>query len=229
VRRGTSAFSAWTISLALLQWRPKPASVAYLYPHLQSTNLLIQESAHEVLRQLPMVRPAAYDALLSLYPSISSLLMATEVPPVSVSARERVLMLKGTTLFAETPENVLGTLVPIMKEVTFEPNQEIFVKGTLGTSLFIMSEGEVGIYDGVHQLTTFHKGDFFGELSLLDAEARSATAVAMSPVVAFRIDQEDFYDVMEECPEVARNIMRVLCQRLRRQNEKMPAAQPASA
>ena len=61
----------------------------------------------------------------------------------------------------------------------------------------------------------------FGELALLDAEARSASAVALGPVVAFRIDQEDFYDVLEECAEVVRSIMRVLCQRLRRQNEKM--------
>jgi CRP-like cAMP-binding protein len=44
--------------------------------------------------------------------------------------------------------------------------------------------------------------------------------VAQGPVVAFRLDQEDFYDVMEERGEVLRNILRVLCQRLRRQNEK---------
>ncbi|UOQ76494.1 hypothetical protein MUN84_18415 [Hymenobacter sp. 5516J-16] len=42
-------------------------------------------------------------------------------------------------------------------------------------------------------------------------------------MVAFRLDQEDFYDVMEECAEVLDNILRVLCQRLRLQNEKMRA------
>jgi hypothetical protein len=221
VRRGPSSFSAWTISLGLQQWQPKPDTVAYLYPHLLSANLLVQESALALLRQLPVQRPAAYDHLLTLYPTVSQVLMTSQASPSGVSARERVLMLKGTALFAETHENVLGTIVPIMKEVTFQPDEEIFVKGTLGTSLFIVCEGEVGIFDGSIQLTTFRKGDFFGELALLDAEARSATAIALGTVVAFRIDQEDFYDVMEECSEVARNIMRVLCQRLRRQNEKM--------
>jgi CRP-like cAMP-binding protein len=42
-------------------------------------------------------------------------------------------------------------------------------------------------------------------------------------VLAFRIDQEDFYDVMEERGEVLRNILRMLCQRIRSQNEKMRA------
>jgi hypothetical protein len=226
VRQGTEAFSAWTISVALRQWHPQPAIVEHLYQHLDTHNLLIKESALLVLRQLPVQRPAAYDQLVAAHPAIATLLMTTPETGAA-SARERVLILKATTLFAETPENVLGSIVPIMKEVTFEPEQEIFVKGTLGNSLFIMCEGEVGIYDGPIQLTTFRKGEFFGELALLDAEARSATAVALGRVVAFRIDQEDFYDVMEECSEVARNIMRVLCQRLRKQNEKMLTETPA--
>ena len=229
VRRGSAAFSAWTIAVALPQWHPQPATVAFLHPHLEAANPLIRESALYVLRQLPVQRPAAYDQLLALHPSVSALLMTTPDPTPSATTRERVLMLKGTALFTETPENVLGTIVPIMREVSFQPEQEIFVKGALGTSLFIVGEGEVGIFDGTRQLTTFGKGDFFGELALLDAEARSATAVALSPVVAFRIDQEDFYEVMEECSEVARNIMRVLCQRLRRQNEKMQSFAPAPA
>ena len=106
-----------------------------------------------------------------------------------------------------------------MKEVSFGAGEQIFAKGDLGTSLFIVYEGAVGIFSGQQQLSTFGSGDFFGELALLDAEPRSASAVTQGPVVAFRLDQDDFYDVMEERPEVLRNILRVLCQRLRRQNE----------
>ncbi|WP_210515291.1 cyclic nucleotide-binding domain-containing protein [Hymenobacter terricola] len=224
VRRGLAAFSAWTISLALRQWHPQPATVAYLYPHLQTGQQLIREGAVAVLQRLPEQRPAAYDQFLTLYSAVIPLLMSTLTSTSCVSAPERVRMLKGTALFAETPENILGTIIPIMKEISFEPEQEIFVKGTLGTSLFIVCEGEVGIFNGAQQLATFHKGDFFGELALLDAEPRSATAVAQGPVVAFRLDQEDFYDVMEERSEVLHSILRVLCQRLRHQNEMAQAA-----
>ncbi|MBC6988771.1 cyclic nucleotide-binding domain-containing protein [Hymenobacter sp. BT491] len=221
VRRGAAGFSSWTISVALRQWHAQPNTVEYLYPLLQSPNLLIQESACAVLRQLPMQRPAAFDHLVSVYPCVNQMLMSNQANGPSYSAQERIRMLKGTPLFAETSENVLATIMPIMKEVAFQPGQEIFAKGAIGTTLFIVGDGEVGIFDGKRQLTTFRKGDFFGELALLDAQARSASAVALGPVVAFRIDQEDFYDVMEECAEVVRNIMRVLCQRLRQQNDKM--------
>ncbi len=106
-----------------------------------------------------------------------------------------------------------------MNEVSFAAGQQIFAKGDLGSSLFIMYEGQVGVFNGPQLLATFGKGDFFGELALLDAAPRSASAVAQGVVTAFRLDQEDFYDVMEERPEVLRNILRVLCQRLRKQNE----------
>jgi hypothetical protein len=225
VRRGSAAFSAWTIGVALREWRPRANTVLYLYQHLHAPDRLIEESARALLRQLPQQRPAAYEQLLLLHPDVSSLLMNASVSPLGVSAQERVLLLKGTALFAETPENVLGTVVPIMREVSYAPGAEIFAKGMLGTSLFLVCEGEVDIFNGGQRLTTFRKGDFFGELALLDAEPRSATAVARGAVVALRLDQDEFFEMMEDCPEVLRNILRVLCQRLRRQNEKMSVAE----
>ena len=219
VRRGATAFSGWTIAVALRQWQARANTVAHLYPHLLSKDLLVQQSAHAVLRQLAGRRPAAHEQLVLLHPDVISLSMNNSASSPGVSAHERVLLLKGTALFGETPENVLGTIVPILKEIAFQPGQEIFEKGSLGTSLFIVCEGEVDIFDGKRLLTTFHKGDFFGELALLDAAPRSATAVARGHIETLRLDQEEFYDVMEECPEVLHNILRVLCQRLRRQNE----------
>jgi hypothetical protein len=230
VCRGAAAFSAWTISLALRQWHPQPATVAHLVPHLSDPSALVRESALAVLRQLPVQRPAAYDMLCALYPTSDFAAMVASVSTSApcVSAQGRVHMLKGTALFAETPENVLAAIVPIMQEVTYAAGQEIFAKGTLGTSLFMVCQGEVAIYDGRRHLATFGTGDFFGELALLDAEPRSATAVALSDVVAFRLDQEDFYDVMEERYEVLRTILRVLCQRLRHQNEQTQVAASAT-
>ena len=220
LRRGEMAFSAWTIGLALARWHPQPATVAYLYPHLQAASPLVRESAHAVLRQLPTQRPAAYDSFLTRHPAIDFEPMTTPEKPACRSMQERVHLLKGAALFAETPENVLATIVPIMREVAFAADQEIFAKNSLGTSLFIVCSGEVGVRDGTRQLASFGPGDFFGELALLDAAPRSATAVAHGPVVVFRLDQDDFYEVLAERPEVLRTIMRVLCQRLRHQNEQ---------
>ena len=137
----------------------------------------------------------------------------------SVSTQELLTALRGTSLFATLPESALKSIAPIMKEVHFDDQEWIFAKSHLGASLFVVHTGEVAVFSGTQRLATFRQGDFFGELALLDSEPRSATAIAQGTVVAFRLDQVDFYDVMRENVEVLRNIMRVLCERLRRQNE----------
>lgn len=218
LRHGHTAFTSWTLSQALRHWQPTKADTpALLRSYCTSPYLLVRESAVVAAQAL-----AARQGL-----SLSELHLPLEMshdhvtPETRISALERVMVLKSTALFATTPENVLSSIVPIMKEVTFREGEEIFAKGDLGTSLFIVHDGQVGIFNGPQQLATFGPNDFFGELALLDAEPRSATAAALSEVSVFRIDQEDFYDVMEERSEVLRNIMRMLCQRIRAQNEKM--------
>ena len=220
VREGLTTFSDWTLALALRGWRPSPAgSPALLLPHLRSPSALVRASAAQAL---------AAGAVPAHFPAISAPPMNHHAPAGRVSELERVGVLQRTALFAATPENVLSAIVPIMKEVAFGSGETIFAKGDLGASLFIVHAGEVGIFSGAQALATFGAGDFFGELALLDAEPRSATAVAQGPVVAFRLDQDDFYDLMEERGEVLRNILRVLCQRLRRQNESVAPPPPVA-
>ncbi|MCF0062994.1 cyclic nucleotide-binding domain-containing protein [Dyadobacter chenwenxiniae] len=138
-----------------------------------------------------------------------------------ISEMERVIVLKNTQLFAQTPENVLSSIAPIMKEITYSDGQEIFAKGDPGDSMYIIYTGQIGIYDGKKQLALFDKGEIFGELALLDTEPRSATTVAETDTLVFRIDQEDFFELMEERDEILKNVLRILCQRIRAQNEKM--------
>jgi len=221
VERGEAIFTDWTVSVALSQWQPTATTVEAISPHLRSASQLVRESAFQVLARLAGQYPALYERVNATHQTLDNLLMNHAATTSHISATERVQVLQRTALFAETPENVLSSIVPIMKEVSFAAGHQIFAKGDLGTSLFIIYEGAVDIFNGPQRLTTFGKGDFFGELALLDAEPRSATAVAQGAVTAFRLDQEDFYDVMEERGEVLRNILRVLCQRLRKQNEAL--------
>ena len=220
LRRGHAAFTTWTLGVALRHWQPTESDAAtLLLPYLQDPNALLHESAQTAAAALAthLGQP------LSTLPISAAMSHSAAPAAARISSLERVVVLQSTSLFAHTPENVLSSIVPIMKEVTFREGEEIFAKGDIGTSLFILHDGQVGIFNGTQQLATFGPGDFFGELALLDTEPRSATAAALSEVLAFRLDQEDFYDVMEERGEVLRNILRMLCQRIRTQNEKMRA------
>jgi hypothetical protein len=224
IQQGETTFSDWTIGVALRRHLPTFGELPSWLPYFGSPDALLQESSLTAINHLATSQPAIYQEALRLAPTLPHLLMSHHAAAAHLPAQARVGLLRHTALFAETPENVLSSIVPIMQEVSFPAGHQIFAKGDLGTSLYIMYEGEVGIFNGAQLLTTFRQGDFFGELALLDAEPRSATAVAQGPVRAFRLDQDDFYDVMEERGEVLRNILRVLCQRLRRQNEAAQAA-----
>ncbi len=189
LRMGETIFSAWTVNVVLRSLEPEDAAVA---------------------RQL----------LQSRFITISPLLMSHSTNSADqIPEYDRVLLLANTSLFSQTPENVLASITPIMKEEEHQAGESIFHKGDLGTGMYVIYTGEISILDGETELARFGRGDFFGELALLDTEARSATAEATTDVRLLRLDQDDFYDLMEERSEVLRSIVRSLSARIRRQNE----------
>ena len=86
--------------------------------------------------------------------------------------------------------------------------------------MYIIFSGEIRIHKGKTTLAVLHEKEVFGELSLLDAETRSASATANTDCVLFKIDQEPFYELIDTRPEVARGFIKILCNRLRQINKK---------
>jgi len=133
---------------------------------------------------------------------------------------EKVLILKSLNLFSDTPENILADLAPLMKEKEFEKGSVIFEVGETGDSMYIIYQGTIKIHKGKTVFALLQEKEVFGELSLLDADTRSATATADTDCVLFKIDQEPFYELLDERPEVAKGFIKILCRRLRIMNEK---------
>ena len=133
---------------------------------------------------------------------------------------EKVLVLKSLNLFKDTPENILADLAPLMKEMQYEQGTEIFKEGETGDCMYIIQQGNIKIHKGSTNLAILKEKEVFGELSLLDADTRSASATADTECILYKIDQEPFYELMDERPEVAKGFIKILCQRLRAMNEK---------
>lgn len=133
---------------------------------------------------------------------------------------EKVLILKALSIFKDTPEHILADLAPLMEEEEYEQGTLIFREGEIGDCMYIIHQGEVNIHKGGTTLAILKEKEVFGELSLLDAEVRSASATTHTDCVLFRIEQEPFYELIDNRPEVARGFIKILCQRLRAQNEK---------
>lgn len=134
---------------------------------------------------------------------------------------EKVLLLKSLSMFSETPETVLAEVAEILEEIDFEKGSHIFEEGEVGNCMYIIFKGEVAIVKGQQHLATLHENSFFGELSLLDTETRSASAKALTDVLLLKIDQEPFYELMENRVEVAKGIIQTLCKRVRTLNTQL--------
>ncbi len=133
---------------------------------------------------------------------------------------EKVLILKSLSIFKDTPEHILADLAPLMQEEEFDHDTLIFQEGEIGDCMYIIRQGEVRIHKNNTTLAILREKEVFGELALLDAEVRSASATTKADCILFRIEQEPFYELLENRPEVARGFIKILCQRLRAQNEK---------
>jgi CRP-like cAMP-binding protein len=133
---------------------------------------------------------------------------------------EKVFILKSLSLFKDTPEHILAELAPLMQEEEYDQNTLVFQEGDMGDCMYIIHQGEVKIHNGETVFAILKEKEVFGELSLLDAEARSATVTTNSGCILFSINQEPFYELLETRPEIARGFIKILCQRLRAQNEK---------
>lgn len=131
-----------------------------------------------------------------------------------------MLILKALSIFKDTPEHILADLAPLMEEEEYEQGTLIFREGEIGDCMYIIHQGEVNIHKGGTTLAILKEKEVFGELSLLDAEVRSASATTHTDCLLFRIEQEPFYELIDNRPEVARGFIKILCQRLRAQNEK---------
>jgi CRP/FNR family cyclic AMP-dependent transcriptional regulator len=95
----------------------------------------------------------------------------------------------------------------------------VFREGDLGTEMFLIQEGEVEIYTGsgdeVKSLATLERGDFFGEMALLEDRPRSASARAATDSRLLRINGSTFNQMLQSNPEIAVRMMRKLSRRLR--------------
>jgi CRP-like cAMP-binding protein len=108
----------------------------------------------------------------------------------------------------------------------------IFREGDLGTEMFIIHEGRVEILQRVANedkpLAVFEKGDFFGEMSILEDLPRTAAARALTDVKLLQINGSTFSQMLRDNPEIAVRMMRKLSRRLRETDRLLREALAAS-
>jgi len=132
-----------------------------------------------------------------------------------LSEIEKILILRTVPMFAQTPNAVLASVAGLLREQDVLAGQTIIRKGDVGDCMFILVEGLVRVHDGEHTLNYLGGRDVFGELAVLDAEARSVSVTAVAPTRLLLLEQAALYGLMNSHIEVVHGLFHVLCDRLR--------------
>ena len=97
----------------------------------------------------------------------------------------------------------------------FKAGERIFGEGEPGDFMYGVIEGEVEIRKGGAVVDTIGPGGIFGEMALIDHTGRSASAVAKTDCKAAQISEKRFYFLVQQTPNFALHLMRVLTERIR--------------
>jgi CRP/FNR family transcriptional regulator, cyclic AMP receptor protein len=139
-------------------------------------------------------------------------------------------ILAGIPLFANVSLTAMTELAKLCEEKVFAKGEVVFEESAPGNSMMVIVSGEVRISQrpgaGAEEtLMVLRKGDFFGEMALLDTMPRSATVIAHQDIFLLEISRERFLHFINSDPasgvHVLLSIARHMTTRLREANNKI--------
>lgn len=138
---------------------------------------------------------------------------------------ERRQVLRRSALFARLPDDEIDAILKHAVIRRYAANAQIIRKGDPGSSMMAVLRGRVVIrapsLGGKEViLNLINEGEIFGEIALLDGKERTADATAMTDCELIVVARRSFLPLLER-PVVARELLNVLCERLRRTSEQL--------
>ena len=126
----------------------------------------------------------------------------------------KVEALKRIPLFEDLSRRELVELARLTEDVEVEAGKVLCKEGELGHEFFVIIEGEAEVTRRGKHLATDGRGDFFGEISLLENSRRVATVTAKTRLRFFVLTGHDFRHLLDESPKVERKVLHALARRV---------------
>ncbi len=138
-------------------------------------------------------------------------------------------LLRRVPLFSGIESSRLKLLAYTSDVITYQPGQVLMRQGDVGDAAYVIIEGDaqvtVATEGGEIPIAQLHDGDFLGEIAILCDTPRTATVTAKSAVKALRIRKEPFFELLQQFPEMAVEMTRLLAERLTRTTAELVEAQ----
>jgi CRP/FNR family cyclic AMP-dependent transcriptional regulator len=157
---------------------------------------------------------------------------------MAVSSPDLKAFLLATPFFGGLSDASLDLLVSMLVERRFDAGTTVVAEGDPGRSMFIVHSGKLmvsklGDSGRAIRIADLDPGDFFGEMTLIEMQNRSATVVAESPTVLYELTAQKLYAYYKAdiyaYVIVMQNISRELCRRLRRADNRIAELQTLHA
>ncbi len=132
--------------------------------------------------------------------------------PKSQSALE---LLARVELFAELTRSELRAVVALAKPGTFAAGEAVTEEGTPGGRFHVIESGTAKVVAGGRTRATLGPGDYFGELSLIDGDPRTASVIAIEPLRTWSIAEWNFRPLLKTQGLITYKLLVTLTRRLR--------------
>jgi len=134
--------------------------------------------------------------------------------------------LRNVPIFTDLTDSDLTKIASKMVPRVYEKGQMILLEESTGETFFIITQGAVKVTrlsaEGREViLAILGESDFFGEMSLLDGEGRSANIVANEDAKVLTLSRNDFLDCLESYPKIAIALLEELATRLRKSDQQI--------
>lgn len=124
-------------------------------------------------------------------------------------------LLAQVPLFSACTDKELDRIARLAKHVSASAGEVFIEEGQPGGAFYVIERGTATVALGGKELARLADGDFFGEMALIDQGPRSATVRAESDMELWTIEPAEFDELLDDVPFVARQILKVLSNRLR--------------
>ena len=135
-------------------------------------------------------------------------------------------LLKSLPLFSELGDDELVEIWKLVQIRSYKKSNIILFEEDPGDSLFIIKEGKVKITRLSEEgreviLSILGEGEFFGEMSILDGESRSANVIALADSEVFVLKREEFINILTSNPQIAITLLEELAARIRKSDQQI--------
>ena len=124
-------------------------------------------------------------------------------------------MLQKTPLWSALSKQDLKLVAKLSHERSFQIGQAIVTKGEAGVGFYLILEGAVEVRSGGKSLSKLGPGQFFGEMSIIDNQPRSADVIAIENSRVLILSAWSFKTLISDNPKIALKMMQEFVRRLR--------------